>query len=172
MIVSGSRYYALRVLHEHAAKTGRYDVLAGSIGDHLYPHLFDDPPHDLDVSFTWTALLCGHFTDSKRRCRARFTTDTVTLELPAPYEEFNSVDLDAVILRLLIGDTDGALDKLEAHGRSKYTGLLDQLDLERNSVYDPIRNEPAFIAVLDQYRENAAKQRQIMQSMNDDTAEL
>jgi hypothetical protein len=37
-------------------------------------------------------------------------------------------------------------------------------------VFDPIREEPAFIALLDEYRENAAEQRQILQAMNKDAS--
>jgi hypothetical protein len=37
-------------------------------------------------------------------------------------------------------------------------------------VYDSIRDEPAFIALLDDYRKNAAEQRQILQAMNEDSS--
>ncbi len=42
----GSDTIALTILIEHAVRTGRHDV-ALELLDNLYPHLFDDPPHDL-----------------------------------------------------------------------------------------------------------------------------
>jgi hypothetical protein len=44
------------------------------------------------------------------------------------------------------------------------------IQLERSPLYDPIREEPAFIAFLDDYRENAAEQRKILQAMTEDAS--
>jgi hypothetical protein len=71
---------------------------------------------------------------------------------------------------LALGDTDTALDKLSGLTEAKYFYGNSRLELERNSVYDPIRNEPAFIALLDAYRENAEEQRKILQAMIQDTS--
>ncbi len=52
---------------------------------------------------------------------------------------------------------------------TKYFGIRNSLILERSPVFDPIREEPAFIALLDEYRENAAEHRILLQAMNVDT---
>jgi hypothetical protein len=72
--------------------------------------------------------------------------------------------------RLVLGDTDAALDKLAGFAQNKYFWWDNRLYLERSPSYDPIREEPAFIALLDEYRENAAEQRQILQAMNENTS--
>ena len=59
---------------------------------------------------------------------------------------------------------------LPALAQNKYGRAWNKLYLERSPVYDPIRNEPAFIALLDDYRKNAAEQRQILQAMNENTS--
>ena len=51
----GARYMALRVLLDHGVDTGDYEPVLGAL-DSLYPHLFDDPPHDLDKSYMATHL--------------------------------------------------------------------------------------------------------------------
>ncbi len=160
----GSREITMRVLIEYAAKTGRHDVALESL-DNYYPHLFDDPPlvqsNYLGAYYVGIALMQSG--DVERGLQLI----QIVLDREESGEAFYGVRLRSVVAHLLLGDTDGALGKLEDHSRNKYSARLDQLDLERNSVYDPIRAEPAFIALLDEYRENAAKQRRIMQAMND-----
>jgi hypothetical protein len=36
---------------------------------------------------------------------------------------------------------------------------------KHSKLYDPIRDEPEFIALLDEYRKNAAEQRRLVQEM-------
>jgi hypothetical protein len=71
---------------------------------------------------------------------------------------------------LKLGDTDVALDKLAGFVQNKYNWEENKLYLEHSPVFDPIREEPAFIALLDEYRENAAEEQQILQAMNKDTS--
>jgi len=167
------RDHALRVLVEYAAKTGRHDVPLESL-ENLYPNLFDDPPHNLDSDYTRT-----YYTGIYYAGIALFQSGEVErgqrlmrfmLEQPDPRYGAGRVRLRSVVAHLILGDTDGALDKLEGHSRSKHNGYLDLFDLENNSIYDPIRNEPVFIEVIEEYRVNAAEQRQILQKMNADTS--
>jgi len=162
---SGQFYIAFRVLVEHAAKTGRHDVALEAL-DNRFPHLFDDPPGKLDLDLRTTYYVGIALFQSGDVERGRYLIQYY-LDKAESVETFYGVFLRSVVAHLLLGDTDGALNKLEGYSRNKYSGRLDQLELERNSVFDPIRNEPAFIALLDEYRENAAKQRQIMQAMNE-----
>jgi hypothetical protein len=62
------------------------------------------------------------------------------------------------------------LDKLEGFAQNKHRWEDSRLLLERSPVFDPIREEPAFIAFLDDYRENAAEQRKILQALNEDAS--
>ncbi len=161
-------YIAFQVLVEHAVKTGRHDVALEAL-DNRHPHLFDDPPSKLDLDPRATYYVGIAQFQSGDVERGRYLIQSY-LDKAESFEESYGVRLRSVVAHLVLGDTDGALDKLEDHSRNKYSTSLDQLELERNSVFDPIRNEPTFIALLDEYRENAAKQRQILQAINDDTS--
>jgi hypothetical protein len=67
--------------------------------------------------------------------------------------------------RLLLGDTGGALEKFRVLAND-YVGAFDRLLLEHDSVFDPIRNEPVFVALLEKLRTNAAEQQQVLLAMN------
>ena len=67
--------------------------------------------------------------------------------------------------RLLLGDTAGALEKFRVLA-GDYVGAFDRLLMERDSVFDPIRNEPVFVALLEKLRSNAAEQ-QVLLATND-----
>jgi TolB-like protein/Flp pilus assembly protein TadD len=163
-----SRYFALYVLVDGAGKTDRHHI-ALELLDNLYPHLFDDPPHDLDkdrnaVFFAGRALLQGgdidrgsHLIDSYLRLNERF-------------DEVYHVEWEIIASQLLIGDKKAALEKLDIFATTMYFHRMDRTVLQHDSVFDPIREEPAFIALMDEYRENAAEQRQILQAMNKDTS--
>jgi hypothetical protein len=58
------------------------------------------------------------------------------------------------------------LDKLEGFAQTKYRREWNRMFLEYSSTFDALREEPAFIALLDEYRENAAEQRILLQAMN------
>jgi len=164
----GSRYFALYVLVDGAGKTDRHHI-ALELLDNLYPHLFDDPPHDLDkdrnaVFFAGRALLQGgdidrgsHLIDSYLRLNERF-------------DEVYHVEWEIIASQLLIGDKKAALEKLDIFATTMYFHTMDRTVLQHDSVFDPIREEPAFIALMDEYRENAAEQRQLLQAMNKDTS--
>ncbi len=172
-----SRTIALIVLIEYAAKTGRNDV-AVEVLDNLYPHLFDDPPYDLDRDLRGTfyaglALIQSGDTDRGSHLMQAF------LDLQEPRDEVYDAYRLSIAGRLILGDRSGALDKLtrfaqNIESRMSYGGVnywaLNRMILERSPVFDPLRNEPAFIALLNEYRENAEEQRQILQAMNEDAS--
>jgi tetratricopeptide (TPR) repeat protein len=163
----GARFIALTVLTEHAARTGRHDA-ALEVLDNLYPHLFDDPPHDLDEDFAATYFAGVALINSGDIERGSFLMQSF-LDLNDRYDETYFVNWWSVSGRLLLGNTDAALDKLEGFAETKYSRTRNNLFLERSPVFDPLREEPAFIALLDEYRENAAEQRILLQAMNVDT---
>ncbi len=162
----GSRYFALYVLVDGAEKTDRHHI-ALELLDNLYPHLFDDPPHDLDkdqnaVFFTGRALLQSGDID-----RGSHLIDSY-LGLSERYDEAYHVEWESIASRLLIGDREAALEKLDKYANTNYFHTLDRIYLQHDSVFDPIREEPAFIALLNEYREKAAEQRKLLQAMNED----
>jgi tetratricopeptide (TPR) repeat protein len=164
----GSHEIALTILVEHAARTGQYDV-ALELLDNLYPHLFDDPPHDLDKDrratyFSGLALINSGDID-----RGIYLMES-NLDLRERFDAAYGVNRRSVALRLVLGDTDAALDRLAGFAQNKFEWVENELYLERSPVFDSIREEPAFIALLDEYRENAAEQRQILQAMNENTS--
>jgi len=163
-----SRLIALTVLTEHAAKTGRHDV-ALEVLDNLYPHLFDDPPRDLDKDFRATYFTALALINSGDVERGSFLMQSF-LDLQERYDDTYRVGRSSIGGRLLLGDIDAALEKLEGFSQSKYRREWNRMFLERSSTFDPLREEPAFIALLDEYRENAAEQRILLQAMNVDTA--
>jgi hypothetical protein len=160
----GAQSIALIVLMDHAAKTGRNDFPLDAL-DNLYPHLFDDPPHKLDKEFRATFFAGWALMQSGDIARGSHLIQSF-LDLREPFDEAYAAGWPSIAGRLLLGDTDGALDKVAGLAQSKYLLENNRFVLERSSLFDPLRGEPAFIALLDEYRENAAEQRQILQAMN------
>ena len=167
----GSRLIALIVLTEHAAKTGRHDV-ALEVLDNLYPHLFDDPPYDLDKDLMATFYAGRALIQSGDVGRGAHLMQSY-LNLREPYDEAYGVAAGSVAGRLMLGDTDSALSKLVGIAQDpfgSYGAMFRGFFFERSSEFDPIREEPAFIALLDEYRENVAEQRKLLQAMNEDAS--
>jgi len=164
----GSRAIALIVLTEHAAKTGRHDV-ALEVLDNLYPHLFDDPPYDLEKN-RFAAYIVGRaMIQSGDVDRGSHLVQSF-LNLQDPFDEAYGTSSGSVAGRLLLGDTGGALSKFASVAQDPYAGMFRGIFLERTSVYDPIREEPAFIALMDEYRRNTEEQRKLLQAMNEDAS--
>ena len=92
------------------------------------------------------------------------------LGLAERYEEAYGVMRRQIAGRLVLGDTDAALDKLTGFAKNIYGRGGNRLLLERSNVFDSIRNEPAFIALLDDYRKDAEEQRELLQAMNEDAS--
>jgi hypothetical protein len=137
--------------------------------DNLYPHLFDEPPHDLDKDYRATYFTGLALINSGDVDRGTYLMESF-LDLSERFDAAYGVNRRSVAGRLVLGDTDAALDKLAGLVQNKYRWSDHMIQLERSPLYDPIREEPAFIALLDDYRENAKEQRQILQSMNEDAS--
>jgi len=162
---NNSRNIAMFVLLNHATETGQFDAVLESL-DNLYPHLFDDPPHDFDKSYAGTymtgmALLRSGETERGTELLEWFRGER------NQFDEAYGVSRGSINVNLALGDYDVALEKLEAFGTRKFFSEFNHLLLERDHSFDPIRDEPAFIAILDEYRQNAEEQRQLVQAMNE-----
>jgi hypothetical protein len=163
---NGSRYMALEVLLDYASETGDFDIILEEL-DKLYPHLFDEPPHDLDKSYTGTyyagvALMRSGEID-RGTAFLRWWKDERDL-----IDDTYITSRWSVAASLMLGDREEALQKLDSFAETKYITEFNRTMLEYDATFDPIRAEPAFIAILDEYRENAEKQRQLLQAMNED----
>jgi len=165
---NSSRGIALLVLADHAVKTGRYDIILEAM-DNLYPHLFDDPPYDLDKDFGATYLAGRALIQSGDVDRGAHLVNSF-LDLQERYAEVYGVGSRSIASRILLGETDDAMERLDRFVKRPNSGFLTWLALEHSPVYDSIRDEPAFIALLDGRRKNAEKQRQILQTMNEDSS--
>ena len=86
-----------------------------------------------------------------------------------PDDEVYGIVSASISGQLLLGDTELALITLGKYTQWPDFGFFGRALLERSPVYDPIREEPAFIALLDDYRNNATEQREILQAKNEDT---
>ena len=162
--------FSFIVLTEYGAKLGRHDIVL-EVLESLYPDLFDDPPHDLHPDhygayFAGLALLQSGDID-----RGTFLMKTY-LEDQDRWDEAYTVRWSSVTGRLALGETEAAMAKLRERRRTIYLYTLpqDYVMFKHSKLYDPIRNEPEFIELLDEYRENAAEQRQILQAMNENTS--
>ena len=160
----GARNYLSTIVIEDAASTGRYENTLELL-DNLHPHLFDDPPagQDRDFSATflvgWALILSGDTERGTPLIRS-------FVELISHYEEVYPVNWPSVAARLLLDDEQAALRQLRKFAQNKYRSRDAQVHLENNSLFDPIRDEPEFIAVLEEFRSNAAEQRALLATMD------
>jgi tetratricopeptide (TPR) repeat protein len=161
----GARYYALYVLIDGAGKTDRHHI-AVELLDNLYPHLFDAPPHNLDKDITAIFFAGRALLQSGAIARGSHLIESF-LNLGERYDQAYGVVWESVAGQLLLGNREAALAKLDGFADVRYFNLLDRTILQNDSVFDPIREEPAFVALMDEYRRNAEEQRQLLQAMNE-----
>ncbi len=159
-----ARSISLRVMLDHAKESGDFGPYL-EVMDKLYPHLFDDPPTDLEKSAMATYFAgVGHAHGGDAE-RGRELLDW----LAADSERFVKVygaDRNMVDLRLELGDRDGALQALDDFSAHKFDSEYNAMLLQRDPTFDAIREEPAFVALMQDYDRNAAEQRQRLQALN------
>jgi tetratricopeptide (TPR) repeat protein len=158
-----SRFMALNVLVELAGKLGRNDV-ALEVLDNLYPNLFDDPPHDLEREPVATFFVGLALKQSGDVERGSLLLQSYINER-SRYDDVYGVNRSSIGGRLAIGDVDGAKDRLPGFEKVRYYWELNRMLLERSHLYDALREEPAFVAMLENYRAEAAEQRTLLQAM-------
>jgi len=161
-----SRFMALTVLHDHSARTGNYSVEL-EVLDNLYPHLFDDPPRDLTKNFWGTYFVGRALFESGDVARGSVLLRATIAEQDRFDDAYHFAHRVSVEARLLLGDTAGALKKFDTLASDPRFGLLNRALLENDRVFDPIRNEPQFVALLERRHALVQKQRTLLQAMND-----
>lgn len=160
----GARYMALRVLLDHGADTGDYEPVLAAL-DSLYPHLFDDPPHDLDKSYMATHMAGIALASSGAVERGNDFLRWWDAEAQS-FEEVYGVGRDSITVSLVLGDKTEALQKLQNFSESDFSKTYHRMFLENDALFDTVRDEPQFIALLDNYRVIAEQQRELLQAMN------
>jgi len=146
---------------EYGARLGRLDDVLATF-ERLTPHLFADPPYDLDsypsrlYAVGLAMLRHGDVQRGEHLMRA-------ALEILDNREQAGwPVNPASFTGRLALGETDAALAKFrEFVARNKWydAEIVMRFMLRYSSLYDPIGDEPEFIALLDEYDRNAAEQR-------------
>jgi hypothetical protein len=129
--------------------------------------LFDDPPRDLDKDIVFTYLAGWALIQSGDVERGSRLVQSF-VDLREPFDEIYGLIGASIASHLMLGSTERALNTLDSFAQSPDFGMFSRLILERSPVFDPIREEPAFVALLDDYRRNAEQQRQILQAKNED----
>jgi ATP/maltotriose-dependent transcriptional regulator MalT len=158
-----SRFMALMVLVEHAANTGRHDA-ALEVLDNLYPTLFDDPPHDLEkdpvgMMFVGLALLQSGDVERGSYLLQKY------LDWRLPRDAAYGISRSTIAVKLALGDLDGAREILPEFEEIRNYWEFNRILLERSHLFDPLRKDPAFVAMLEDYRSEAEEQRTILQAM-------
>ena len=172
---AGSRWVAVSVLLEDAAKSGQYENLLELLSN-LYPNLFNDPPYDVqrdlhDTFFVGLALVQSGDTDRGGHLLRAY------LERRDQEDEVLGVHWSSVAARLALGEKEAAMSKFRElarvnkwfwlwPGHGVAYGILSQVMLKHSTIFDPIRNEPEFIELLELYETNAAEQRRLVQEMD------
>ena len=160
------QYGALTWFLEYGTRLDRLDEVLTTF-EELYPHLFADPPYDLEkdpyaLYGTGFALLQhGDFARGEPLMRAYLEYQD---KQDVPYYVFPW----SISGRLALGEREAALEKFREFAAAKWghAGVTPQTLFRYSSLYDPIRNEPEFIALLDLYERNAAEQRRLLKEAN------
>ena len=158
-----SRFMALIVLVEYAAKTGRHDA-ALELLDNLFPTLMDDPPHGLEkdpvgMMFVGLALLQSGDVERGSYLLQKY------MDFRSPRDEAYGISRSTIAVKLALGETDEAREMLPEFEKKRYYWEFNRTLLERSHLFDPLREEPAFVAMLESYRTEAEEQRTILQAI-------
>ncbi len=65
----------------------------------------------------------------------------------------------------MLGDMDSAKEKLPTFVENRYYWEMNRMLLEHSSLFDPLRDEPAFVQMLDDYKREAEEQRTMLQAI-------
>lgn len=152
---------------EYGERLGKLDEVL-EIFEASHPHLFTDPPGNLTGDKRMTLLvglaLLRHGDDERGELFVRVGLEELAKRSQASWY----VDPASFMLHLALGETDVAVDKLRtfaAQNKFYMAGSAMQFMLRYSSLYDPIRDEPEFVELLETYDKNAAEQRKLLTDM-------
>jgi hypothetical protein len=75
----------------------------------------------------------------------------------------------SVAAQLALGEREVAMSKFRELMRVQkwaWPGIVSQTMIKHSAVFDPIRDEPEFIELLDFYERNATEQRRLLMEMD------
>jgi tetratricopeptide (TPR) repeat protein len=157
-----ARFIALLVLTDYGAATDRHEIVLDTL-DNLYPHLFDEPPRDLDADYNGTFFAGLALLRSGDVERGRYLLNTAD-EMLAPSRSARGVQILDVVYAL--GDSDKTAARFAEYVRNRSSRyMLEKFHMERADYLDVLRDDPLFIDYLEGYRELAEEQRQLLQGM-------
>jgi hypothetical protein len=155
---------------EYGARLDRLDEVLDVL-EAIHPHYFMNPPSDLDkgrfrgvtlpTAYVGLAMLLHG--DTQRG-------ETLIRSFLQAHEKVESywVEPGAVDGLLALGAVEEALKLFRIYADYKWLGSWSdrQIMFRHSRLYDPIRNEPEFIELLEVWETNAAEQRQLLQAMD------
>jgi tetratricopeptide (TPR) repeat protein len=160
----GARFIAMQTLIAGAEDSGNPERLLELL-DTLYPHLFDEPPHDLDKN-----LIGLYFAGRTLMMSGQTERGTLLIEefvrLAARYDEAYGMNWSTIAAHLLLDDRDAALDAVAEYRGRNGGSFFAQMIFRNDRVFDPIRNEPAFVELLKSFDTQATEQRQLLLASN------
>jgi tetratricopeptide (TPR) repeat protein len=148
---------------EYGTRLGRLDEVLATF-EELHPHLFADPPYDLGKD-KWALYASGLAFLQDGDVASGEPLMRAYLEIQDREDHvYHQVFPFSISGRLAIGEREAALEKFREFAILKWVwaGNTTQLMFRYSSLYDPIRDEPEFIALLDLYEQNAAEQRRLL----------
>ncbi|MGI9200302.1 MAG: tetratricopeptide repeat protein [Woeseiaceae bacterium] len=162
----GARFIAVHTLYTYSLETENLDSFL-EVMDNLYPHLFDEPPHSFDRSWLGVYYVGMAFINNGDRERGAMFLQAGQDRRDQFEEAYNFVALPGIESRLALGDPDAALRRLNGFSADMFNDEHNHNLLKHDAIFDPIREDPAFIALLEQYERNAAEQRRLIQAANE-----
>jgi TolB-like protein len=157
------------ILIEYGERVGRLDAVLDWFRA-IAPHLFVEPPTDLkkDVGTTFATgiTLLRHGDRERGEPFTRLGLEVLHKREQAGY----FIDPANLVAYLALGETEAALETLrEITALNKFHGMNGnayQGMFRYSSLFEPLRREPEFIALLEVYDQNAAEQRELLQAMD------
>jgi len=159
---------------EYGSRLGKLDEVLETL-EERYPLLFVNPPSDLDSGISerlrqtfYVGLALLRHGDVQRGeplmrlFLEKFEYPRVILLARG------AADLRPIEGLLALDEADAALEtfrQFDATDQWANAHFVSQLMFRYSSLYNPIRDEPEFIALLDEYDKNAAEQRKLLTEM-------
>jgi TolB-like protein len=153
---------AHRFFIEYGMRLGKLDEVLTAL-EELYPNLFIDPPRDLDKTW-WGTYATGLALLENGDIQRGAPLIKAHLDEQDKQERTWLVVPASITGRLALGETEAAMEKFRKYAAAKWYWFDpgEHILFRHSRLYDPIRDEPEFIELLDMYDKNAAEQRKLI----------
>lgn len=165
---AGFPFGSHRDIVDYGARLGLLDEVL-SVLEERYPQVFSEPPpstlrpSEVDTYYpiALALLLQGDIERGEPLMRACLDAEDKY------YASYKLVRLRAIDGRLALGEREAALEKFRRFAELKWIwnggNFAVVRKFQHSSLYDPIRDEPEFIALINLYEKNAAEQRRLIE---------